>query len=200
MLAFFINKIQKIRDNLTENPIYKPTRKRIPSLAEFRPFNKMGVKIILSMKTKSCELDTLPTKLLKDCLDDISPTITNLVNISLQDGVFASDWKTLVIRPLINKANLDLILSSYHPVSNLPFLSKLLEKCAMDCVNEHCKLHILMPDYQSAYQNGYSCKTVIIRLMNDILWAMEYQNVTALIALDLSAALDTVDHEFCQMY
>ena len=65
--GFFMDKIQKIRDNLTENPIYKPTRKSIPSLAEFRPFDQVEVKkIILSMKTKSCELDTLPVKLLKD--------------------------------------------------------------------------------------------------------------------------------------
>ena len=62
-----MDKIQKIRDNLTENPIYKPIRKSIPSLAEFRPINQMEVKkIILSMKTKSCELDALPMKLLKD--------------------------------------------------------------------------------------------------------------------------------------
>ena len=65
----------------------------------------------------------------------------------------------------------------------------------MDHVNEHCKLHKLVPDYQSAYQNGYSCKTAIIRLMNDILWAMENQNVTAVMALDLLAAFDTADHE-----
>ena len=58
-------------------------------------------KIILSMKTKSCELDALPTKLLKDCLDDILSTITNLVNISLRDGILASGWKTSVIGPLL---------------------------------------------------------------------------------------------------
>ena len=81
---FFMDKIQKIRDNLTENPTYEPTRKSIPSLAEFRPFDQMEVKkIILNMKTKSCQLDALPTKLLKDCLDDILSTITNLVNILL---------------------------------------------------------------------------------------------------------------------
>ena len=193
--GFFMDKIQ-IRDNLTENPIYKPTRKSIPSQAEFRPFDKMEVKkIILSMKTKSCELDALPMKLFKECLDDILPTITNLVNISLWDGVFASGWKTSVIRPLLKKPDLDLILSSYCPVSNLPFLHKLLEKCAMDHVNEHCKLQKLVPDYQSAYQNGYSCKTAIIRLLNDILWAMDNQNVSAVMPLDLLAAFDTVDHE-----
>ena len=64
---FFMDKIQKIRDNLTENPTYKPTKKSTSRLAELRPFNQIEVKkIILNMKTKSCELDALPTKLLKE--------------------------------------------------------------------------------------------------------------------------------------
>ena len=124
-----MDKMQKNRDKLTENPTYKPKRKSISRLAEFRPFDQKEVKkTILSMKTESCELDALPTKLLKECIDDILPTITNLVNISLQDGVFASEWKNSIIRPLLKKHNLDLIPSNYCLVSNLPILSKLLEK------------------------------------------------------------------------
>ena len=65
----------------------------------------------------------------------------------------------------------------------------------MDHLNEHCDFHKLLPDYQSAYQNGYSCQTAIIRLVNDILWAMENQNVIAVMALDLSAAFDTVNYK-----
>ena len=66
----------------------------------------------------------------------------------------------------------------------------------MDHVNEHCNLHKLLPEYQSAYHNGYSCETAIIRLVNDILWTMENQNVTAVMALDLSAvALNTVNQK-----
>ena len=108
-------------------------------------------KIILSLKTKSCKLDALATKLLKECIDSILPTITNLVNISLQDGAFASGWKTSIIRPLLKKPNLDLIPSNYWPVSKLSFLSKLLENCAMNHVNEHCNIHKLLPDYKLAY-------------------------------------------------
>ena len=167
---FFMDTIQKIRDNLTGNPTYEPTKKITSRLTEFRPFDQTEVKkIILSMKSKSCEFNALPTRLLKECIEDILPTITNLVNISLWDGVFASGWKTSIIRPLLKKPNLDVIPSNYHPVSNLSFLSKLLEKCVMDHVNEHCNLQKLLPDYQSAYQNGYSCETAIIRLVNNIL-------------------------------
>ena len=81
---FFMGKIEDIRENLAENQTYRPTRKITPSLTEFRSFDQMDVKkIIIGMKTKSCELDALPMKLLKDCLDDILPTTTDLVNMSL---------------------------------------------------------------------------------------------------------------------
>ena len=111
------------------------------------------------------------------------------------EGTFASEWKTSIIRPLLKKPNLDPIPSNYHPVSDLSFLSKLLEKCAMDHLNEHCDFHKLLPDYQSAYQNGYSCETALIRLVNDILWAMENQNVTAVMAVDLLAVFNAVDQK-----
>ena len=132
---FFMEKNQGIRDNLTENPVYQLTRKNISRLAEFRPFDQTEVKnIILSMKNKSCGLDTLPTKCLKECIGSILQTITNTVNISLKYGVFASKWKTSLMRPLLKNSNLDLIPSNYCPVSNLSFLSKLLEKmCQGPC-------------------------------------------------------------------
>ena len=52
-----------------------------------------------------------------------------------------------------------------------------------------------MPDYQSAYCVNYSCETVLVKIMDHILWLMEKQEVVPLIAIDLSAAFDTVDHE-----
>ena len=52
-----------------------------------------------------------------------------------------------------------------------------------------------MPDYQSAYRSNYSCETALIKLVNDILCSMENTSVTALMAIDLSAAFDTVDHD-----
>ena len=161
-------------DKLTENPVYQPTGKSIPSLTKFTPFTQTEVrKIIFSMKTRSCKFDTLPTKLLKECIDNILPTITSLVNISVRDDVFASRWKTSIIMPPKN-STLALICSSYHPVSNLSFSSKLFEKCAMDSVNEHFNLYKLLPDYQSAYHNDYSCETGIVKL-NGQHWTVENQ-------------------------
>ena len=61
-------------------------------------------------------------------------------------------------------------------------------------LSKHCDEYRLQFDYQSAYRANYPCETVILRVGNDILWGFEKQSITALVALDLSAAFDAVDH------
>ena len=78
--------------------------------------------------------------------------------------------------------------------ANLPFLSKLLEKCAMDRFNKHCGLNNLLLDYQSAYRKWHLCETSLLKLVNDNLWAMESQCICPMMAIDNSAAFNTVDH------
>ena len=99
-----------------------------------------------------------------------------------------------IVRPLLKKVGMALVSTSYRPVSNLNFLSKVLEKCMLQQFVEHCDTQNLSPDYQSAYRSKYSCETALCRLMDDILWNMEKGKVMCLVAMDLSAAFDTVHH------
>ena len=140
---------------------------------------------------RTCSSGPIPSSLLKE----LAPHITTIVNESLRKGVVASKWKTSIIKPLLKKVSLDPIMKNYRPVSNLPFMSKLVEKCMLAQFNKHCEDNLLMPDYQSAYMSNYSCETSLVKLVNDILWDFENQNAVALIALDLSAAFGTVDHD-----
>jgi hypothetical protein len=144
------------------------------------------------MPTKSCEKDHLTTGLLKECLDVLIVPITDIVNTSVSQGVFATE---AIIRPLLKKAGMELICSSYCPVSNLTFLSKLVEKIVLQQTNLHCETNAPLPDYQSAYRPGFSCETALANIVDDILWAFENQKVTQLCLMDLSAAFDTVNHQ-----
>ena len=194
---FFIEKITKIRDGLAENPKFIPIKTRdIINLNKFEPLSEDEIKgIVRSMPTKSCETDALQTKFIKEGLDKLLPVLAKLINVSLENGVFADKWKTTIVRPLLKKANLDLIPCNYRPVSNLSFISKVVEKAALSRFNNHCEHQQLMPDYQSAYRTNYSCETALTKLFNDLLWSMENQEVSALAAIDLSAAFDTIDHD-----
>ena len=126
---FFIGKINKIRDDLDNHEKYTPySLTAVPSLEEFEPLQEIEViKIVKAMATKSCEMDVLPTTLLKDNLDHLIGLLTKLVNTSLEQGVYAKSWKTAIVRPLLKKTGLELIYSNFRPVSNLPFISKLVE-------------------------------------------------------------------------
>ena len=87
------------------------------------------LKIINSASAKSCELDPIPTTLLYESLDILLPTIMNIINTSLTTGIVPCDLKTAIIKPLLKKPSPDKnLLKNYHPISNLPFLSKILHK------------------------------------------------------------------------
>ena len=192
---YFLSKIVNIRDALDECERYHPTGECEGQLTSFRAVTEEEVKkAIICLPTKSCELDEIPTKHLKQILDRCLGIITMIMNSSLKQGQFASSWKTAVVRPLLKKAGLELVNSNYRPVSNLNFLSKVLEKLVLTQFNKHCVNYVLYPEYQSAYRQFYSCETALLKLMDDILWNMEHQKVTAMVCLDLSTAFDTVDH------
>ena len=147
------------------------------------------------MPVQTCESDAIPTQVLKGVLPLIITPLMTLINLSLQEGCFAESWKMAIICPLIKKLGLGLVYSNYRPVSNLPFLSKVVDKCMLKQFNIHCDNNNLLPDYQLAYRQNYSTETSIIKLCNDVFWEMENQQLTAFIAIDLSAAFDTVDHD-----
>ena len=90
---------------------------------------------------------------------------------------------------------MELVKLNYRLVSNLPYISKLVEKAMLEQINLHYKANNLLPDYQSAYRKKRSCKTVLLKLSNDLLWFMERENITVMITFDLSAVFDTVDHK-----
>ena len=196
---YFMDKIKGIQNSLEHHPIYQPNSLgHIKSrLTEFNEIPEEDIKNTISrMATKSCKLDPLPISIFKKAVENgkFLHIITRIVNLSLNRGQFANTWKTAIIRPLLKKLGLEIIQSSYRPISNLSFVSKLMEKCFLDQFLKHCKHQKLLPDYQLAYRKNYSTETAIIKLSDDLLWAMEQQLVSFFIAIDLSAAFDTVDH------
>ena len=125
----------------------------------------------------------------------LSPFIAALFNASMSGGYFPASQKIASITPILKKASLDpLDLGNYRPISNLTFLSKLLERAAYEQIVGYMECHHLLPPLQSAYQKHRSTETATIKVMSDIYRAADAGLVMLLGLLDLSAAFDTVDH------
>ena len=85
-------------------------------------------------------------------------------------------------------------MKNFGPVSNLSFLSKVVEKVVVNQLNSHINSSNTSSHYQSAYRKFYSTENALPKIHGDILTSMDAGKVTALTLLDLSAASDTIDH------
>ena len=98
--------------------------------------------------------------------------------------------------PLLKKTYLDTnVLANYRPVSNLPFLGKVIEKVVAQQITQHMSPHALGDDLHSAYKPGNSCETALVQVTSDILLSLDEGHRVLLTMMDLSAAFNLVDHE-----
>ena len=82
-------------------------------------------------------------------------------------------------------------------MSNLSFLSKLLERVVQTRLQAFLDTNGLMPEMQSAYRRHHSTETAVMKVYNDLLSAADNGQLSALCLLDLTAAFDTVDLSCC---
>ena len=149
----------------------------------------------MSSSNGTRNLDPISTTLLKSCIDSLIVPITYIVNKSLKEGVFPSDIKTAHVLPLLKITFLDKNdLKNFGPVSNLSFISKVVEKVRASHLLTHLELNDLSNQNQSAYRKNYSTETTLHKITNDITTNMEKKRFTVLTLLDLLAAFDTRSH------
>ncbi len=198
---YFTEKINIIRENLeqrrSELTLIEEENICNVYLTDFQPATEDEVKrLIMDSASKSCSLDPIPTTLLKDCITLLLPLITNIVNLSMSTSDVPENMKEAIILPLIKKIIMDCeILKNFRPVSNLTFVSKILEKVVAVRVRSHVLSNNLQESLQSAYQQYHSTETALVKVQSDILNAIDRKQAVLLVLLDLSAAFDTVDHQ-----
>ena len=137
--------------------------------------------------TKSCSLDPVPASLLRYCIDDLLPIIKRVVNLSFNSTSMPSSMKNAVLSPLLKKPSLDFeIFSNFRPVSNVKFLSKVIEKVAAMRLTDYLSDNDLNESLQSAFKKHHSCETALLRVQNDILKSIDNKQCVVLLLLDLS--------------
>ena len=204
MMGFFKTKIEKIYEKIRNDPDFSSQPPEIistnvdnpPELARFHPVSDdQLVKIIRGMNKKHCTLDPIPSTIVGAALPALLPIVSKIVNRSLSEGFVPANLKEAVIRPSYKSSQLDPDeLASYRPISNLSFISKVVEKCVADQLTAHIESNNLFSSVQSAYRSKHSCETATVKIFNDILIQLDKKSKVILVLLDLSAAFDTISH------
>ena len=201
--SFFINKIDKIMEKLKATSAL--TKENSYTESEFLTKHRMSTfqqclvdevcKLINSAEAKSCELDPIPSKLLKTNSREIAPVTTEILNLLLKTADFYEELKQALLHPLLKKCGLELAFPNYRPVSNLPYLGKIIERAVCNQTTEYKSKIGMAEQYQSAYKAAHSTETTLLKVKMDILAAIDQKDAMCLILLDLSAAFDMVNHE-----
>ena len=151
-------------------------------------------ELTLKSPTKSCMLDPIPTSITKQCLDDLVLFITFIVNASLSTGIVPPQFKQAIVTPFLKKPGLDTNdMKNFRPVSNLSFISKILEKVVLIQLKNHLSGNNLLEIFQSAYRQNHSTETAVLSVLDGLLCSADERLVSLVALLDLSAAFDTAE-------
>ena len=173
---FFTVKIERIRGELT---LRKSGLVHSPGLAKPACLSRLSeldlvtdddvLKLIRGSTIKACKLDPLPATIMRSCYWALVPVFKTVINLSLSTGSMPEDLKIVSLRPLLKKPNADCEqFSNFRPVSNLKFLSKLVEKTVFVQLNNYLTVNGLHESFQSAYKAHRSTETALLTITDDI--------------------------------
>ena len=202
--AFFVNKITDLKNKILSK-LHNLKLKHFPNdppchgqcLSSLPPVTPEEVhKLLTSTVPKSSRLDFVPTSILKSCagvflslllswqIYRLNGDVSRLSSNLLPSHRF---WKSLVLTKKLPV--------NYRPISNLNNISKILEKLFLVRFQPHVTASPNYNPYQSAYRKKHSTETALTLTLDNIFHASDRSKSTILVALDLSAAFDLVDHE-----
>ena len=168
----------------------------IPEQPIFTPANENEVKaIIYDLKNSSSTgWDNIPTNIIKEISGVIVAPLTQLINKSLQQGVFPDALKIAKISPIYkSKSKTD--VKNYRPISVLPVLSKVFEKVFYSRLYAHFVSRNLLSQNQYGFQAGKNTEHALLKFTGDIIDGFDRGKVTVATFMDLSKAFDCVNHE-----
>ena len=160
---------------------------------EFTPVSRSDVhkELIALNERKPSGYDSLPPKLLKLGKDALTPPITTLVNMSIQQYIFPNCLKNAELSPVFKKDD-SMNKTNFRPVSILVCFSKVFEKLYCDQLLDF--FNKVVSKFLSAFRKGYSCETVLIKMIEDWRKCLSEHKVVAAMLVDLSKAFDCLPH------
>uniref|UniRef100_A0A8K9X3J7 Reverse transcriptase domain-containing protein n=1 Tax=Oncorhynchus mykiss TaxID=8022 RepID=A0A8K9X3J7_ONCMY len=123
----------------------------------------------------------------------VATPITSLFNLSFVSSEIPKDWKAAAVIPFF-KGGDTLDPNCYRPISILPCLSKVFESQVNKQITEHLESHHTFSAMQSGFRAGHGCTSATLKVLNDILTAIDKKHYCAAVFIDLAKAFDSVNH------
>ena len=143
--------------------------------------------------SSSCGVDSIDSRIIKLAKHQLVPVITHILNLSIKNQKFPDSWKQSKVIPLHKKEEVT-NPKNYRPVSLLPILSKVLERVIFEQMINYLENNKLLHHSHHGFRASHSTLTALVEMYDQWTEALEKDEATAVVMLDLSAAFDVVDH------
>lgn len=143
--------------------------------------------------SSSCGHDEIPSHILKLSLPLTVEHLTYIFNLCIKHNCFPDAFKMAKVIPLPKSKDLN-NLNEYRPISVLPILSKPLERHIHTHLLKYLDRNNLLTSNQSGFRPGHSCQSALTQIIDNWLLAMNNEQLSGAIYLDLKKAFDLVNH------
>ena len=141
---------------------------------------------------KACQESDIPVKIIKENLDIVSNFVYNNFNNSVFSSNFPSYLKNATITPIFKKNDRNNV-ENYRPVSILPNLSKIYERCVYIQIYEY--LNKFLSKCQCGFRQGYSAQHCLLVMVEKWRQCLDNGGVNGVLLTDLSKAFDCILHD-----
>ena len=143
--------------------------------------------------THSSGLDGIDPMIAIPCIESVAQPLSEIINCSFTTGVVPSELKLAKIVPIFKQGNKE-DLTNYRPISILPVFTKIIEKIMYERLNNHLSKNNILYSKQHGFRTGHSTAMSLINLQEQISAAIDNNEFSVGIFIDLAKAFDTVDH------
>ena len=195
----FEDKITSASDSIKKHSLHPSVSKikgKFGNVSNIFSFHKVSPDVIekklkcINIR-KSTGYDNIPGKLLRLAHSELAVPLTHLINKCMALNNFPAIMKCAEVSPIYKKED-NLIKGNYRPVSVLTAVSKIFESVINDQMVEFCTA--IFDDFLGAFRKGYSCQSLLIKLVDDWKKSLDKNETVGAIFMDLSKAFDCLPH------
>ena len=152
------------------------------------------LKIISLLKVTKTEIDILPVRLFKIICPCISEVLCKILNLSFSSGIFPQKLKLERITPIFKHGDKKKA-TNYRPISSLPYLGKIFERCMTNRLVQFIDKFGILSDHQFGFRQKLSTQDAIVDLIHDVHDSLNNKKHHISVFIDLKKAFDTVNHD-----
>ena len=191
-----LDKISNIIEKFKNHPSVQKIKKnvKVEATFHFKNVSELMIKKKISSldKKKPTTFNNIPTRILVENCDIISPFITDIYNEAKSKSEFPTSLKLADLTPAYKK-NERIIEDNYRPVSILHPISKVFERSMYDQIETYIDKYL--SPFLFGFRKGFSTQQCLVVMLENWHNAMDKGKLAGALLTDLSKAFDCLNHE-----